>query len=439
MIIPISTVSAEQIELDTTIFTQSTYDLKLLAESKADEYNIDLNSYDYFYETFYFQPFSENRLYLIFLPKGKLSDGSIKEYTMPTGILGYSWYMSRNENYYYTNVSAKPPRTIDVSSLSSKRVYTVTSSSDGYTSLVTTSSGNYPAPTIIYASDTVIDDAGNTLYEGETLEINVLSTRLVKDVDDYDLLIHEVDFSSGYNENYIYQYSYDNIHFYDLTVDPSSCYNFRQGIDLTVYLRVLNTSSEVIYTTTIQGLPYDPDYEKIKRKPIITETYTKDGEKAIQIDMDFTPFTHFSDMYNIKIYVEGELLEGDTKTVIYTEANYQNAIEYKVYIDDLELSYLHRVASTISGGGSDFDFLSAYNQIIEYELTNELNGTNTIHDFGDYITVISNFIAAIRDLIAEFFSLILYFFNKLNIWIRAFLIASFVHIVLCKTFKTIKR
>ena len=147
-------------------------------------------------------------------------------------------------------------------------------------------------------------------------------------------------------------------------------------------------------------------------------------------------------MYNFKIYVDNNEYDESNNliTIKMTNETFKRGINYKIYVDNLELfSYSYRVGvESGTGGGSDTDFDNTYDNVIENELKDEL-GNSDYTSISGMIKVVQNFINAISQFVTTFFELIMYFFNELNIWVRTCIIALFIELCVFKTIKAVRK
>lgn len=287
-------------------------------------------------------------------------------------------------------------------------------------------------------------------------ENNILETKTytVSDLTDYGLKITHgdacdlsgrymnlitIDTRYIYSNDYKYQYSYDNQVFYDMDItQDNKIYYLFHALDIPVYFRILNAGETIVHEQVYNG-----DFSNVEKNVLFFEsTDVVDNQKQIIIQVDFTEYLKFYDMYNFRIWVND--IEYNEQTfaleLILTEKNYINAIAIKIQVDNLIIEdFTHRIG-TINGtsGGSDTDFNGMYNNAVENELENELKEQD-YSTIPGMIEAVKSFIKATGEFITTFFELIMYFFNKLNIWIRTCIIALFIELIIFKTIKAVRK
>lgn len=290
-------------------------------------------------------------------------------------------------------------------------------------------------------------DENNTILETKTHTITdlndygfIISHAPATDLNDRDIDVVTIDTKFIYKENYSYQYSFDNKIFYDMSLSSdNTVYYLNHALNIPIYFRVVDNSNTVIYTQN-----YTVDFEELNKKVNFKEKAgtSENGSKEIVITIDFNEFLKYADMYNFKIYVDNNEYDESNNLIIIkmTNETFKRGINYKIYVDNLELfSYSYRVGvESGTGGGSDTDFDNTYDNVIENELKDEL-GNSDYTSISGMIKVVQNFINAISQFVTTFFELIMYFFNELNIWVRTCIIALFIELCVFKTIKAVRK
>ncbi len=297
----------------------------------------------------------------------------------------------------------------------------------------------------------ILDSSGNTVLENQVdiTGLNDFGITIDKfgygDDQGRELAQFIINFENCWDESFIYQYSFNNVDFVDIDVGEERKYKLYQGINTDIYFRILDSSENVIYTLKDEKLTkygnYSWLYDVIERNVIIKEdtSINDDKEKEIIISVDFSEFSQFSDMYDLKFYIDDKLIDGDNKTLIYTEENFVTGFYIKIELDGIELkNYSHRIAASGSGGGSDSSFNDTYDNVIDNNLSAEL-GEQDYTSVEGLFDVVKNFINAVSSYIIIFFDLIMYFFNGLNPWLRNAIISLFVVLVISKIIKVVRR
>lgn len=288
-------------------------------------------------------------------------------------------------------------------------------------------------------------DTNNSVLEAKTYTITdleeygfTITHNLAEDLNTRPVYAVRVDSRLVYNENYIYQYTYDGQTYYSMEI-VDNVYIMNHALNIPIIYRILDANNNTIYTQV-----YSPDFSEMEKSIDFSEsTNIVDSEKRITIGVDFTEYLKFHDMYNFRVFVNGveyNLQDAFYIEFISTESNYIKSLDIKLMLDNMTIEeYTYRVGTINgTGGGSDTDFDGMYDNILENELENELKQQ-------DYSTIpgmveaVKSFIKATGDFITTFFELIMYFFNKLNVWIKTCVIALFIELVIFKTIKVVRK
>lgn len=289
-------------------------------------------------------------------------------------------------------------------------------------------------------------DENNEVLETKTHTISDLTDYGFKithapanDLNDRYINVITIDTRYIYEMDYKYQYSFDNQVFYDMEItEDNKIYHLNHALDIPVYFRVLNASNRIIHEQVYNG-----DFSNVEKNVIFYEsTNISNNEKQIIIQVDFTEYLKFFDMYNFRIWINSIEYDEQTfiKEFISTEENYIKSIKIKIQVDNLTIEdFTYRVGTeTGTSGGSDTDFDGMYDNILENQLKNELK-ENDYTTVNGMVQAVKNFINAISEFVTTFFELIMYFFNKLNIWIRTCIISLFVELVIFKIIKVVRK
>lgn len=289
-------------------------------------------------------------------------------------------------------------------------------------------------------------DENNEVLETKTHQITDLTEYSFKithapanDLNDRYINVITIDTRYIYEMDHKYQYSFDNQVFYDMEItEDNKIYYLNHALDIPVYFRVLNAGNRAIHEQVYNG-----DFSNLEKNVIFYEsTNISNNEKQIIIQVDFTEYLKFFDMYNFRIWINNVEYDDQTfiKEFISTEENYIKSIKIKIQVDNLTIEdFTYRVGTeTGTGGGSDTDFDNMYDTILDNQLKNELK-ENDYTTVNGMVQAIKNFINAISEFVTVFFELIMYFFNKLNIWIRTCIIALFIELVIFKTIKAVRK
>lgn len=248
-----------------------------------------------------------------------------------------------------------------------------------------------------------------------------------------------VDLFYCWENDYTYQYSFDNETFYKMDVSKDNKrFILNHGVQTFLYFRILDKDNKVIYTKD-----YKEIFDGIVRHVHIKENYkTENDIKYIVVDLDLSEYTPFQEDYNFTILVNNIELELNQR-LLYEDHYFYNItkemyedfpeLNIEVYIDNF---LVDAVCYSPKYGGLDFD--SKYNEIVENKFEDEL-GDQDYSTVGGMIETVKKFITAVSGYIQTFFRLIMRFFNRLNIWIRTFIISEFAVIIICKIIKVARR
>lgn len=251
----------------------------------------------------------------------------------------------------------------------------------------------------------------------------------------------KIDLTNCYIDNYIYRYTYgigNNKVYYNL--EPNSdnkIFYLNHAIYSSIYFEIVTPDGDnVIYEDEIDKL----EFLDLKKSIVINKkTSYLSNQKVIEIEIDFSQFENFSDIYNFEYFqykLENDIVTDMilVKNFTINESNfdYYKNVYFEVEVDN-ELLATVNLIDYIYG-----DFDTIYNETLEEEMMSDLEEQ-------DYSTIpgmveaIKNFIKATGEFITTFFELIMYFFNKLNIWIRTCIISLFIELIIFKIIKAVRK
>lgn len=251
-----------------------------------------------------------------------------------------------------------------------------------------------------------------------------------------------VDFSNVYFENYKYYYSYDSKTKYQINVTSEQLthqiieylYNF-------IYFEIYDENNNLIYymyndVTSSNRLGYLPEDYEIRHNVEISDGVAcdLDGNKIINVKMDFSNITKYVNHYNFDVVINGEHLGAiPYYQVTLNETNFVQNYDIKVYIDTM-LYYSH--SYTVGGllGGEKFE--DTYDNMLNNGNWNEDLNVEDVESMGDFVI---QFLGSISTFIATFFDLLDFFFQRLNFWIKACIITLFIELVICKIIKGVRK
>ena len=115
------------------------------------------------------------------------------------------------------------------------------------------------------------------------------------------------------------------------------------------------------------------------------------------------------------------------------ENNYIPTLEVEIYLDTWRF---YHYTITIGGLNSGENFEETYNNMINNgDWGKDLN-VNDVNDMGD---IVVQFLGAVGSFVAGFFDLLEIFFNRLNYWVRSFIVTIFIELVICKIIKGVRK
>ena len=261
-----------------------------------------------------------------------------------------------------------------------------------------------------------------------------LSSGFAQDLKNRDIYVITFLLSS-YNANYKYQYSYDNQKFYDMTgLDSNNlAYWLNVGLNIPVYFRVLDDNDDVIWSTKYnENLGFT---ELDNSATIYEEAITDSNGKKVKIYFDLSDYLVYMDMYNYTIYLND--VEQNLVPRLEVDLN-ENTFDDTIYRFELKVDNATVEAFEYKPKTSDKTFEDYYEDVLEDNLEDDL-GNSDYSDVGGMVDSLNSFINAIKTYISTFFDLIMGFFNKLNLWIRSFLIGIFIVMVICKIVKAVRK
>lgn len=281
---------------------------------------------------------------------------------------------------------------------------------------------------------------GNKISNGDVLEqysnwsFVKLSSGFAQDLKNRDIYVITFLLSS-YNANYKYQYSYDNQKFYDMTgLDSNNlAYWLNVGLNIPVYFRVLDDNDDVVWSTKYNdNLGFT---ELDNSATIYEEAITDENGKKVKIYFDLSDYLVYMDMYNYTIYLND--VEQNLVPRLEVDLN-ENTFDDTIYRFELKVDNATVEAFEYKPKTSDKTFEDYYEDVLEDNLEDDL-GNSDYSDVGGMVDSLNSFINAIKTYISTFFDLIMGFFNKLNLWIRSFLIGIFIVMIICKIVKAVRK
>ena len=251
-----------------------------------------------------------------------------------------------------------------------------------------------------------------------------------------------IDFTNAYIEGYKYYYSYDARIFHELNVTSENLVqHINEYLYEELYVHVYDENDNLIlysYKSVFsdERLGYVPaDYEE-RHKPIINQGAACDlqGNEIINLTIDFSNVTKYVNEYNFDVVINGQhygaLPYYDMQL---NENNYIPTFEVEIYLDTWRF---YHYTITIGDLNSGENFEETYNNMINNgDWGKDLN-VNDVNDMGD---IVVQFLGAVGSFVASFFDLLEIFFNRLNYWVRSFIVTIFIELVICKIIKGVRK
>ena len=248
------------------------------------------------------------------------------------------------------------------------------------------------------------------------------------DLNNRDINVLSADFTYCWNDNFLYQYSYDNENWYDIALtNTNKQFILNHSVYMPINFRILDNNT-IIYTNSFT------DFTKILRHIKMNLDYNE-TDKNIIINIDFSQYTQFRDSYNMRVLINNQEIAEDTKQYIINNTNYTNFQEIKmdVYIDNYLVD-----SQCYSPNYGGYSFEEKYNQVQMDKLEEELEN-NDNNSLSSLVNLANKFLNAINSIITTIISLIMRFFDGLNVWIRSAIISEFIIMIICKIVKVVRK
>ena len=242
----------------------------------------------------------------------------------------------------------------------------------------------------------VLDSRGNVIEEclyivNEYYLTDFISieSSLANDLSGLLIRVIRFDLRNLYSDDYVYQYSYDEKIYYDMEVLEDSPYYLIHPLNHPVHFRVLNSTGDILYSTE-----YFSPYYEMNKEVTIKETadLNSNGDRQIDIVLDFSQFMQFSDLFNYDVIINGvsygEIYFYNTSL---TNDNYVGSFDIQIKLDNsLLYGVCYTVGAQITGSTIVTDFDTAYDNIRDYTIQNTqvsffTNFTNALNYFKDSI------------------------------------------------------
>lgn len=306
---------------------------------------------------------------------------------------------------------------------------------------------------ILYYNTTIymqVLDENNDVLETKTHQITDLEEFGINitfndatDEKDRDIVIITFDARRGYIPNYKYRYTYGaslgkNDTYYEIDISQGNLVEYiPHALFTAISFELVDEKENIIYSYCLDAR----NFSKFQKHVIINRKTSDFGyKKNVEINIDFSQYEAYSDMYNLSYH---EYLKKDepgleemvlAKNFIVNEGNfsYYKNLYFTVSVDNEPLE----VVDLIDYIYGDFDTI--YEETLEKELEEAL-GKNDYSSVSNMMQSVRNFMNAISTYTEIFFKLIMRFFNRLNVYLRSFIISIFIETVIFKVIKAVRK
>lgn len=169
--------------------------------------------------------------------------------------------------------------------------------------------------------------------------------------------------------------------------------------------------------------------------------FDKNGDKYIKTTLSFENFEKFKDIHpDIKYMVNSKLTTTLNYTWIIDKTNYDSfeTKNIQIFLGDYAVINEMYYHPKLEGDTSISNFEDKFTAIIERELLEKIDMDN-LDSAGGIANMVKTFIETIKDIILSFFGIIKGFFDKLNIWIRTYIISIFCVLVVSRIIKAVRK
>lgn len=299
---------------------------------------------------------------------------------------------------------------------------------------------------IVISSSVNYKRDGVIVYDTSELRSMIIINNLVCDVEnDREFYLIDFDLGDFYDSKYKLYYGYGNYetHKHSAEFNPETKKATIKHAFSTVAIYYELIANDDLDNPVISGVHFVPRDGLNAENILITEeaTYDEDNKRIIKTTLDFSNFEKFRDIHpDIQYMINYNLTEEINYTWIINNSNYDDfETKYiRVFLGDYAVIDETKYHPKLNGDTSINDFESKYALIVEEELSKDFDIDNL--DSASGITgVVKSFIESIKDLIISFFTIIKNFFDRLNIWIRAYIVSIACIYVISKIIKAVRK
>ena len=272
---------------------------------------------------------------------------------------------------------------------------------------------------VLDSTGNVIEECLYTVNEDYLTDFISITSSLANDLSGLLIRVIRFDLRNLYSDDYVYQYSYDEKIYYDMEVLEDSPYYLIHPLNHPVHFRVLNSTGDILYSTE-----YFSPYYEMNKEVTIKETadLNSNGDRQIDIVLDFSQFMQFSDLFNYDVIINGvsygEIYFYNTSL---TNDNYVGSFDIQIKLDNsLLYGVCYTVGAQITGSTTVTDFDTAYDNIRDYTIE-----STQVSFFTNFTNALNYF----KDSIIGIFQNVSYLFYSLPVVLQYFFIFIFTMIL----------
>ena len=273
----------------------------------------------------------------------------------------------------------------------------------------------------------------------------IFSTATIAQINEYDnnyyteLVTFNID--NVYNPNYLYEYSWDGRTWHSLPfAEGETRCSISNYLQLLMYIRIVDENGNELYIGYADRTQDDiRNYDSNRFSVKYNEGIACDSNRnnIINVRINLTNITTFTHQYGFRVIINGDTYYNlPLYETILNNDNLITSYNVKIYIDTFKIfEETYNVGNLPSYENITFDNL--YNKI-QQDVIDDFNGNNTSNISGA-TDLVMRFLNTISEFVAGFFDLMLYFYNRLNSWLRAYILAIFNIFIICKVIKVARK
>lgn len=273
----------------------------------------------------------------------------------------------------------------------------------------------------------------------------IFSTANIAQINEYnntyytELVTFNID--NVYNPNYLYEYSWDGRTWHSLPfAEGETRCSISNYLQLMLYIRIVDENDNVLYQAYADRTQddirnYDSNRFSVKYNEAVA--CDSNGNDIINVRINLTNITTFTHQYGFRVIINGDTYYNlPLYETILNNNNLITSYNVKIYIDTFKIfEETYNVGNLESYDNVTFEEL--YNKV-QQDVIDDFNANSTSNIAGA-TDLIMRFLDAIGSFVAGFFDLTIYFYNKLNSWLRAYILATFTIFIICKIVKVARK